>query len=67
MGHSGLTEIKSETRQYSSTNLPCKKTAPPFPNHKACDVWFRMHRKFCQECAGTQLNKITTDPVITYG
>jgi len=67
MGHSGQTEIKSETRQYSKTELPCKKSAPQFPNHKACDTWFRMHRKVCQACAGTQLNKNITPPVIMYG
>ena len=67
MGHSGQTEIKSESRLFSKTELPCKKSAPPFPNHKACDTWYRLHRKMCVECSGKQLNRNITPPVITYG
>ena len=67
MGHSGLTEIKSETRMCSNVELPCKKPTPQFQTKKAYDTWFRLHGKMCQGCAGKQLNQRYKPPVIMSG
>ncbi len=67
MGHSGQTTIHSETRWCSNTELPCKKTTPQFQSHKACETWYRLHRKMCTHCSGKWLNQNITSPKITYG